>query len=150
MVRIAADENLHMVFYRDILAAAIELQPSAAVRAIVDEVLAFEMPGAGIPGFMRKAAAIAKAGIYDIRDPSRRGPDADPPALADLRADRSRCRGRGRPRDASSSIWRPSRRAPSGSRSKLAAAGVQRLTLRRLTLRRTGPPARLRRCPGYP
>ncbi len=67
MVRIAADENLHMVFYRDILAAAIELQPSAAVEAIVAEVLAFEMPGAGIPGFMRKAAAIAKAGIYDIR-----------------------------------------------------------------------------------
>ena len=67
MVRIAADENLHMVFYRDILAAAIELQPSAAVQAIVAEVLAFEMPGAGIPGFMRKAAAIAKAGIYDIR-----------------------------------------------------------------------------------
>ena len=67
MVRIAADENLHMVFYRDILGAAIKINPSAAVRAIVDEVLAFEMPGAGIPGFLRKAAAIAKAGIYDIR-----------------------------------------------------------------------------------
>jgi acyl-[acyl-carrier-protein] desaturase len=67
MARIAADENLHMVFYRDILSAAIELQPSAAVRAIVAEVLAFEMPGAGIPGFMRKAAQIAKAGIYDLR-----------------------------------------------------------------------------------
>jgi acyl-[acyl-carrier protein] desaturase len=67
MVRIAADENLHMVFYRDILSAAIELQPSAAVRAIVAEVLAFEMPGAGIQGFMRKAAQIAKAGIYDLR-----------------------------------------------------------------------------------
>jgi acyl-[acyl-carrier-protein] desaturase len=25
------------------------------------------MPGNGIPGFLRKAAAIAKAGIYDIR-----------------------------------------------------------------------------------
>ena len=25
------------------------------------------MPGAGIPGFMRKAADIAKAGIYDLR-----------------------------------------------------------------------------------
>ena len=25
------------------------------------------MPGAGIPGFLRKAAAIAKAGIYDLR-----------------------------------------------------------------------------------
>ena len=67
MVRIAADENLHMVFYRDILSAALEIEPSAAVRAIVDEVLAFEMPGAGIPGFVRKAAQIAKAGIYDIR-----------------------------------------------------------------------------------
>ena len=50
MVRIAADENLHMVFYRDILAAALKIQPSAAVRAIVDEILAFEMPGAAIPG----------------------------------------------------------------------------------------------------
>jgi acyl-[acyl-carrier-protein] desaturase len=67
MVRIAADENLHMVFYRDILGAALKLQPSAAVRAIVDEVLAFQMPGAGIPGFLKKAAAIAKAGIYDLR-----------------------------------------------------------------------------------
>jgi acyl-[acyl-carrier-protein] desaturase len=67
MVRIAADENLHMVFYRDILAAALKLQPSAAVRAIVDEVLDFQMPGAGIPGFLKKAATIAKAGIYDLR-----------------------------------------------------------------------------------
>jgi acyl-[acyl-carrier-protein] desaturase len=67
MVRIATDENLHMVFYRDVLAAAIKIDPSAAVRAIVDEVLAFQMPGAGIPGFIRKAAQIAKAGIYDLR-----------------------------------------------------------------------------------
>ncbi len=67
MVRIAADENLHMVFYRDIISAALVLEPSAAVRAIVDEVLAFQMPGAGIPGFVRKAAQIAKAGIYDLR-----------------------------------------------------------------------------------
>jgi acyl-[acyl-carrier-protein] desaturase len=67
MIRIAADENLHMVFYRDILSAALAIQPSAAVRAIVDEVLAFQMPGAGIPGFIRKAAQIAKAGIYDLR-----------------------------------------------------------------------------------
>ena len=67
MVRIAADENLHMVFYRDILKAAIAIEPSAAVRAIVDEVLPFQMPGAGIPNFLRKAADIAKAGIYDLR-----------------------------------------------------------------------------------
>jgi acyl-[acyl-carrier-protein] desaturase len=49
------------------LKAAIQIEPSAAVRAIVDEVLGFEMPGAGIPNFLRKAAEIAKAGIYDIR-----------------------------------------------------------------------------------
>src|SRR5215213_1801721 len=67
MVRIATDENLHMVFYRDVLSAALKLDPSAAVRAIVDEVLAFQMPGAGIPGFIRKAAQIAKAGIYDLK-----------------------------------------------------------------------------------
>jgi acyl-[acyl-carrier-protein] desaturase len=67
MVRIATDENLHMVFYRDVLSAAIKLDPSQAVRAIVDEVLAFQMPGAGIPGFIRKAAQIAKAGIYDLK-----------------------------------------------------------------------------------
>jgi acyl-[acyl-carrier-protein] desaturase len=67
MVRIATDENLHMVFYRDVLSAALKLDPSGAVRAIVDEVLAFKMPGAGIPGFVRKAAQIAKAGIYDLR-----------------------------------------------------------------------------------
>jgi acyl-[acyl-carrier-protein] desaturase len=67
MVRIATDENLHMVFYRDVLSAALKLDPSKAVRAIVDEVLTFQMPGAGIPGFVRKAAAIAKAGIYDLR-----------------------------------------------------------------------------------
>jgi len=67
MVRIAADENLHMVFYRDMLKAALAIEPSAAVRAIVDEVVAFQMPGAGIPNFLRKAADIARAGIYDLR-----------------------------------------------------------------------------------
>ncbi len=67
MARIAADENLHMVFYRDVLQAALKIEPSAAVCAIVDEVMGFRMPGAGIAGFTRKAAEIAKAGIYDIR-----------------------------------------------------------------------------------
>jgi acyl-[acyl-carrier-protein] desaturase len=67
MVRISTDENLHMVFYRDITAAALALRPSETGCAIVDEVLGFQMPGIAIPGFRRKAAEIAKAGIYDIR-----------------------------------------------------------------------------------
>ena len=67
MARIAADENLHMVFYRDMLSEAMKLDPSAAVHAIVDEIMAFQMPGAGMENFTRKAAQMAKAGIYDLR-----------------------------------------------------------------------------------
>ena len=67
MVRISADENLHAVFYRDIMTAALEVEPSAAVEAIADEVIDFSMPGAGIAGFVRKAALMARAGIYDLR-----------------------------------------------------------------------------------
>jgi acyl-[acyl-carrier-protein] desaturase len=37
------------------------------VKAIAEEVLTFEMPGAGITGFVRKAAKMADAGIYDLR-----------------------------------------------------------------------------------
>ncbi len=67
MARIAADENLHMVFYRDMVSAAMELDPSATVQAIADEVIGFEMPGAGMPNFRRHSAVIADAGIYDLR-----------------------------------------------------------------------------------
>jgi hypothetical protein len=71
MVRISTDENLHMVFYRDIVAAALRLRPSETVMAIADEVLDFQMPGIGIPGFRRKAAAAATSGIIldDRRTP---------------------------------------------------------------------------------
>jgi len=67
MARISTDENLHMVFYRDMLSAALSLRPSEAVAAIADEVMGFQMPGAGMPDFQRKAVQIAKAGIYDLR-----------------------------------------------------------------------------------
>jgi acyl-[acyl-carrier-protein] desaturase len=66
MMRIAADENLHHLFYRDLTQAAIDLDPSSAVQAIERQVLGFEMPGTGIPGFAAHATAIAKAGIYDM------------------------------------------------------------------------------------
>ena len=67
MARIAADENLHMVFYRDMLSEAMKIDPSAAVHAVADEVIGFRMPGAGMVSFTRKAAQMAKAGIYDLR-----------------------------------------------------------------------------------
>ena len=66
MKRVAADENLHHLFYRDLATAAIELDPSTMVGAIERQVVQFEMPGTGIPDFALHAAAIAKAGIYDL------------------------------------------------------------------------------------
>ncbi len=67
LARIAADENLHMIFYRNLLKAALELAPDQAMAAILDVVKDFEMPGAGIPGFQRKAVTMAVEGIYDQR-----------------------------------------------------------------------------------
>jgi acyl-[acyl-carrier-protein] desaturase len=66
MRRVAADENLHHLFYRDLVSAAIELDPSTMIEAIERQVTEFEMPGVGIPDFRRHAAAIASAGIYDL------------------------------------------------------------------------------------
>ena len=65
--RIATDENLHMVFYRSLLAAALELDPDATMGAITEVVKTFQMPGYDLPGFGRKSLQIANAGIYDIR-----------------------------------------------------------------------------------
>ena len=63
---VASDENLHFLFYRDLVTAAIEVDPSAAVIALERQVRDFEMPGVGIVDFSDHAAAIAKAGIYDL------------------------------------------------------------------------------------
>jgi len=67
LARIAADENLHMIFYRNLLQAALQLDPNQTMRAITAVVKSFEMPGADIPGFQRKAVAMAVEGIYDLR-----------------------------------------------------------------------------------
>ncbi len=66
MKRVAADENRHYLFYRDLGSAAIELDPSAMVLAIERQVRSFEMPGTGITNFKAHAQAIAAAGIYDF------------------------------------------------------------------------------------
>jgi acyl-[acyl-carrier-protein] desaturase len=65
--RIAIDENLHYVFYRELAKAALEIDPSAMVMAINRQVVGFQMPGLEIPEFRAKAIQMAKAGIYDLR-----------------------------------------------------------------------------------
>jgi len=66
MKRVAADENRHHLFYRDLGTAALQLDPSGMVLAMERQVRDFEMPGTGIIDFEAHAMAIAKAGIYDF------------------------------------------------------------------------------------
>jgi len=65
--RIALDENLHMLFYRNVIEAAFDITPDQAMEAVWGSVRDFAMPGHGIEGFARKSVQIAVAGIYDLR-----------------------------------------------------------------------------------
>lgn len=67
MTRVAADENLHHLFYRDLTTAALSIDPATVVPAIERQVRHFAMPGTGIPDFQRHARAIASAGVYDFK-----------------------------------------------------------------------------------
>ena len=65
--RIAADENLHMIFYRNLYEATFEAVPDLAMEALAAVVTNFQMPGAGMPNFRRNGVLMAKHGIYDLR-----------------------------------------------------------------------------------
>jgi acyl-[acyl-carrier-protein] desaturase len=66
MKRVAADENMHYLFYKDVAASALTLDPSSMVLAMERQVRGFQMPGAGIDDFSNAAKAIADAGIYNL------------------------------------------------------------------------------------
>jgi acyl-[acyl-carrier-protein] desaturase len=65
--RIAADENLHMMFYRSATSAALDIAPDQAVHSIWRILVNFQMPGFSIPNFRRNAVTMAVGGIYDAR-----------------------------------------------------------------------------------
>ena len=67
LAKIANDENLHMVFYRNLLNAAFDVAPDQAMSAVLDVVKRFEMPGATVENYTRKSVKIALAGIYNLR-----------------------------------------------------------------------------------
>lgn len=68
MARVAADENLHYLFYRDLTDATLEYDRSTVVLAIDRQVREFAMPGTGIADFPTHAARIASVGIYDFAE----------------------------------------------------------------------------------
>ncbi|MFE3702931.1 acyl-ACP desaturase, partial [Nocardia tengchongensis] len=60
-------ENLHMIFYRTLCGAALDLVPDQAVQAIDLIIENFRMPGMGMPNFRRNGVLMAKHGVYDLR-----------------------------------------------------------------------------------
>lgn len=67
MRHIATDENHHFVFYRGVMSAMLAEAPSLVLDGIYRTFANFQMPGVGIPGFLRRSVEIARAGIYSMR-----------------------------------------------------------------------------------
>lgn len=67
MSRIAVDENHHFMFYRGVTSAMLRVNPSTVLEPMYRVLSTFQMPGVGIPGFVRKAVEMAKLGVYNMR-----------------------------------------------------------------------------------
>ncbi|MCV7220266.1 acyl-ACP desaturase [Mycolicibacterium elephantis] len=67
LARVSADENLHMIFYRDVSEAGFEVAPDQAMHSLHRVLRNFKMPGFTVPEFRRKAVIIAVGGVYDPR-----------------------------------------------------------------------------------
>ncbi|WP_409427274.1 acyl-ACP desaturase [Mycobacterium sp. SMC-11] len=65
LARISHDENLHMIFYRDVSAVGFDIAPEQAMRSLHRVLANFQMPGFVVPEFRRKAVIIAVGGVYD-------------------------------------------------------------------------------------
>ena len=149
MARVAADENLHFLFYRDLATAALEVDPSGMVLAIERQVRDFEMPGTGIPDFGAHANAIAGGRHLRLRHPPRPDPGAGgaaPLAARVARGPDARGREEARARTVrqirGSSGWRagwPSARRADGRRR---VVGVRRRLPDGRGTVRTGPVSR--------
>ncbi len=64
---VAGDETKHYMFYRDLVAASLLVDPSTIVQSLERQVARFAMPGTGIPRFSRHAVRIAREGIYGLQ-----------------------------------------------------------------------------------
>jgi len=67
LARVSADENLHMIFYRNVSEAGMEIAPNQAMKSLHRVLRNFKMPGYTVPEFRRRAVTIAVGGVYDPR-----------------------------------------------------------------------------------
>jgi acyl-[acyl-carrier-protein] desaturase len=68
LATIAGDETKHYFFYRDLVHAALAIDPSTMLVSIKNQMANFAMPGVGIPQFSRHALRIAREGIYSLKN----------------------------------------------------------------------------------
>ena len=64
VARVAADEHLHHLFYRDLVTAALDVAPATTVVAIDRQLRHFVMPGHEIADFAALSRSVSDAGIY--------------------------------------------------------------------------------------
>jgi acyl-[acyl-carrier-protein] desaturase len=67
MRNIAADENHHFIFYKSVMQAMLDQEPSAVLDGIYRTFANFQMPGIAMPNFLRRSIEVAKAGVYNLR-----------------------------------------------------------------------------------
>lgn len=67
MKLVASDENHHFIFYKSMLAAMLDQEPNSTMEGILATLEDFQMPGTGIPQFLRRSIKLAKAGVYNMR-----------------------------------------------------------------------------------
>src|ERR1700754_2931438 len=65
--RVSADENLHMIFYRDVSEAGFDIAPNQAMGSLHRVLRNFKMPGYTIPDFRRRGVIIAVGGVFNPR-----------------------------------------------------------------------------------
>ena len=76
--RLASDDELQSLFYRNVVEAAFELVPDQTMRAIASRIAAFDVPSVALPGGTDSTAVLAEAGIYD---PAQQGEKVFAPLL---------------------------------------------------------------------
>ena len=64
---VALDENHHFIFYKGVMQAMLDQEPSAALNGIHRALANFQMPGVAMPNFVRRSIEVAKAGVYNLR-----------------------------------------------------------------------------------
>ncbi len=84
--RVSADENLHMIFYRDVSAAGLDMVPNQAMKSLHQVLRNFKMPGYTVPEFRREGGHHRRRRRVRPADPPRGRRDAGAEEVAHLRA----------------------------------------------------------------